>query len=93
MNKEMKDLFDADQADRRQMDATVAERDRKRRDRVEELLSVGALDAPEDYFHAAILFQHGDSLEDCQKAHELALKAAEMGDGRGRRLAAMAFDR
>ena len=50
-----------------------------RRQRVNELLAEGRLTAPDDYFHAALIFQHGDTLEDIWQAHELARKAAEMG--------------
>ncbi len=57
----------------------LRERDAQRRQRVSELLAQGGRSAPDDYFHAALIFQHGETLEDIWQAHELARKAAELG--------------
>lgn len=100
MNSELLTMFQEDQADRTgdpqpgdpHMGAVV-ERDRARRRRVEELVAAGALQAPEDYFHAAMVFQHGERLEDYWRAHELAKKGAELGYRQARWLAAAAYDR
>jgi hypothetical protein len=86
MNQELRDLFVADQADRLR-DLTfdtpdywqMRERDAQRRQRVRGLLVQGEVSAPDDYFHAALIFQHGETLEDIWQAHELARKAAELG--------------
>ncbi len=100
MNKELQALFEQDQADRRafeQLDheqiQQMLQRDRERRQRVEELIGSEALQAPEDYFHAAMVFQHGEKLEDFWKAHELAMRGAELGHPDCRWLSAAAYDR
>lgn len=93
MNAELRALYEADQQDRRgELSVQVAERDRVRRKRVRELLAAG-LTSAEDYYHAAMIFQHGEVPEDFGQAHELALKSAEMGHRPGRWLAAAAYDR
>jgi hypothetical protein len=95
MNEELRQLYEADQGDRRagQPPPDVVQRDRARRRRVVELLDAGAARSGEDFFHAAMVFQHGDSLDDYRRARELALRAAEVGHRPGRWLAAAALDR
>jgi hypothetical protein len=46
-----------------------------------------------DLFHAAWLYNHGESPADAQRAHELASDAAKQGHSRARWLAAASFDR
>jgi hypothetical protein len=101
-NEELRRLYEADQADRIKSDGelpaerdwrAIRERDQERRQRISELIQANALQIGADYFHAALVFQHGESLEDYQHAHELATRAAELGDRRGRWLAAAALDR
>ncbi len=62
MNAEVRALFEQDQADRRAgpVDPDVQRRDRARRLRLEELIAAGALQVPEDSYHAAMLFQHAN---------------------------------
>jgi hypothetical protein len=100
MNKELQALFEQDQADRRAFDQLdheqiqqMLQRDRERRQRVEELIGSEELQAPEDYFHAAMVFQHGEKLEDFWQAHELAMRGAELGHPGCRWLSAAAYDR
>ena len=100
MNKELQSLYEQDQADRKdfktfaqQKRQDMGERDRIRRQRVEELLQSEPLESPEDYFHAAMIFQHGDSLEYYWQAHELAKKGAELGHRFCRWLTAASYDR
>ena len=101
MNTELQALYEQDQADRsvffEQLDheqvQQVLQRDRARRQRVGELVGSEALQAPEDYFHAAMVFQHGETLEDFWRAHELAGRGAELGHPDCRWLAAAAYDR
>ncbi len=100
MNKELQALYEEDQADRRafeQLDQEqlqqVLQRDRARRQRVEELVGSEALQAPEDYFHAAMVFEHGETLEHFWQAHELAKRGAELGHPTSRWLTAAAYDR
>jgi hypothetical protein len=105
-DQELSDIFLADQAERTNHPAydtpaywQLRERDAARRQRVSELLADGRVTAPDDYFHAALIFQHGETLEDIWRAHLLAQKAAEMGatqtiDGKDSRwLAAATLDR
>ncbi|MBV9228441.1 MAG: hypothetical protein JOZ18_03935 [Chloroflexi bacterium] len=94
MHEELLRLYEEDQADRKgQMHPDMRERDRVRRQRIEELISAGALQTGEDYFHAAMIFQHGEMLAHYWRAHELAKKAAEMDHSTGRWLTAAAYDR
>jgi len=100
MNKELRQLYEQDQADRldtqnltRAQIGGIVQRDRERRERVEELIAHEALQAPEDYFHEAMVFQHGETLEHYWQAHELAKKGVELGHPTCRWLAAAAYDR
>src|SRR5215472_11970851 len=106
MNQELRDLFVADQTEPRADIGSdtpdywqMRERDAQRRSRVNELLAQGGVSAPDDYFRAALIFQHGETLEDIWQAHELARTAAEMGASASmgykdsRWLAAAALDR
>lgn len=95
MHEELRRLYAEDQEDRRvnPLPANLIERDRARRRRVGELLDAGAAQTGEDFFHAAMVFQHGEALEDYLRAHELALGASGLGYRRGRWLAAAAYDR
>ena len=64
MNDELCTMFEQDQADRQgELHPDIGKRDDARRTRVEELIAADALQDPEDYFHAAMVFQHGQRLE------------------------------
>jgi hypothetical protein len=101
MNTELQALYEQDQADRcvffEQLDTEqlqqVRERDRARRQLVEELVRSEALQTGEDYFHAAMVFQHGETLDDYLRAHELAKRGAELGHPDCLWLTAAAYDR
>jgi hypothetical protein len=100
MNSELQALYEQDQADRSRFEQLDHEqlqqvllRDRARRQRVEELVRSEMLQTPEDYFHAAMVFQHGEKLDDFWQAHELAKRGAELGHPNCRWLAAAAYDR
>ena|SRR5439155_1578759 len=100
MNTELQALYEEDQADRQafeQLDheqlQLVLQRDRARRQRVEELVEREALQTAEDYFHAAMVFQHGETLDDFWRAHELVRKGAELGHPNCRWLSAATYDR
>jgi len=51
---------------------TVTEIDRKHRERTMQILADHGLSHPDDYFHAAMIFQHGSEPSDYRMAHELA---------------------
>lgn len=106
MNQELRDMFLADQAERENHPAydtpeywALRERDARRSQRVNELLAEGHVTASDDYFYAALICQHGETLEEIWQAHELVQRAAEMGAtaSLGAKdslwLAAAAFDR
>ncbi|HYO15248.1 MAG TPA: hypothetical protein VE685_18785 [Thermoanaerobaculia bacterium] len=83
-NAELERLYTEDQADRAQgpnakIDwEAVSKRDEERRKRVLEILEAGGAKTAADYHHAAMVFQHGDTLDDYDRAHKLAAKAAEL---------------
>lgn len=94
MNDELRTLYEQDQADRREkLPADLGKRDAERRQRVEELIEAGALQAAVDYYHAAMVFQHGGTPEYSWQAHELAKQAVEMSYEQARWLTAAAYDR
>lgn len=94
-NDELRRIFEEDQADRQApFHPDIWERDQARRLRVEELFAGGALRTAEDFLRAAFIFQHGERLEHYWQAHELALRAVELGHGPPARwLAAASYDR
>ncbi|ANM32398.1 hypothetical protein ABI59_20660 [Acidobacteria bacterium Mor1] len=97
---ELKELHDADQADRSFTKPPspdhwkgIAERDKKRRDRVMELIKAGSLETADDYYHAAMVLQHGEGSEDILIAHILSTVAGFKGHETGQWLSAAALDR
>jgi hypothetical protein len=70
-------LYAEDQADRRgAIDwAKVRPRDVARRQEVEALLAKSAAKTGRDFFHAAMVFQHGDTVGDLARARDLATEA------------------
>jgi hypothetical protein len=95
VNEELRALLAADQEDRAsgKLSPEALDRDRARLHRVKELLEVGAVEDAEDLFCAAMVLQHGSSLEDYWQAHELAKASADGGHSPARWLAAAAYDR
>lgn len=100
VTEELKALYEADQADRRFTSpptdaqwAAVNARDAERLARVYQLLKGDRLSAAEDYYHAAMVLQHGDTSDDILLAHILATAAAYKGDDRGQWLSAASLDR
>jgi TPR repeat protein len=71
-------------------------RDRTRRGQAQEAverLREASDVSPRDVYHAAWLFNHGETPADALRAHEWALEAAEAGHDRARWLAAASYDR
>lgn len=100
MHGELQKLFEQDQADREgypQLDSMHQQwmllRARARRQRVEELLASHPLLDAQDYFHAAIIFQHGETPEHFLLAHTLAYQGAKRGYAACLCLMAAAYDR
>jgi hypothetical protein len=83
-NAELQRIYEEDQADRAggptaEIDwAAVEKRDKARQERVHQILAEGGARTAADHFHAAMVFQHGDTDDEIAKAHELSLKAAEL---------------
>jgi len=100
VTEELRALYEADQADRQFSSppteedwVAISARDVERQARVYELLREGRLAAAEDFYHAAMVLQHGDTAEDILLAHILATAAGFSGDERGYWLSAAALDR
>lgn len=99
-NHDLTRLAADDQADRtpgtNKIDWNVVEkRDASRRARVMQLLSSGSVRTAEDFFDAALIFQHGDSIQDAQLALALATIASKINPANREAsvLAADAWDR
>lgn len=97
-NAEMAAIFAADQAPRTQGGAAVdwsvvGPQDEARRHRARALLDAGALRTADDFYHAAMVFQHGTDPSDFMLAHTLAIVAASRGRSDAAWLAAATMDR
>ena len=97
-SQELKRLFEDDQAERAREPidwSVVGPRDRARLNRVKDLFARSALHTANDYYHAAMVLQHGEAPEDFLLAHEFCVVAIIKGrNGRDTRsLAAAAEDR
>lgn len=100
VSEELRALYEADQADRAFTALPtvgdwdrIRSRDTERRRRVYELLRVDSLEVAGDYYHSAMILQHGEAAEDILLAHILATASAFLGDERGRWLSAASLDR
>jgi hypothetical protein len=100
INTELQQLYEQDQADRtgtyEKIDwSKINPRDEARRKRVDEIIAAGGAKAADDYYHAAMVYQHGLTGDEIQRAHDLALKAVELDPKHddARWLAAAAEDR
>lgn len=95
-NAEMTSIFVADQAAREpgKIDwSVVGPADEQRRRRTKALLDSGALQSADDYYHAAFIFQHGDSPNDYLLAHLLAMIAVARGKSAAIWIASATLDR
>jgi hypothetical protein len=86
-NAEVERLYSEDQSDRQRdpIDwSVVGKRDSQRRERVLALYRAGELKTGEDFFHAAMVLQHGNRPEDFLLCHELCVTAIfAHGDEKG----------
>lgn len=95
-NAEMTAIFDADQADRQAANidwSKVGPADDLRLTRTRELLAAGMLQSGDDYYHAAFVFQHGNSADDFLTAHLLAMIAVARGKPAALWIASATLDR
>lgn len=94
VSAELKRMYEQDQAERQQGKLSP-DRDHQRLERTRKLLLDGSLATPEDYYHAAMIFQHSAdrSGRDHLLAHVLATTAAMNGDEKARWLSGAALDR
>lgn len=68
-------------------------RDTTRRRQVQQFLADGQLTEAEDFYHAALIFQHGETVADFQQAHHLAREAMNRGYAAAKWMFAATFDR
>jgi hypothetical protein len=81
-NSELARMFAEDQADRRvdEIDwEVVSRRDAERRDAALSILRAGEIRTAQDYYNAAMIFQHGGSAEEIRLAHSFATIASALG--------------
>lgn len=100
MNDELQQLFVADQQERENHPevgtpeyGALRSRDQTRRHQVQRMMDLHQVATAQDYYHAALIFQHGETVEEIWSAHQWALKSVELGLRAGKWLAAAALDR
>ena len=100
MHKELKFLFDEDQyecvnqpPDGTPEYATLRQKCKARISRVKQILESNADFSGADYFHACIIYMHGDCPDDFFRAYNLALKAVDQNYSGSKKFAAAAYDK
>lgn len=94
ISRELEEIYSVDQADRKNgLGPDAAARDVARKKRVLEIVRGELLQTADDYYHAAMVLQHGDGPQDYLLAHILATAAAFKGQKEGPWLSAAALDR
>lgn len=78
-NLELEKLFNQDQEERRSGKFSSAEEEKQRRINAELIISEITSPTKEDYYHVAVLFNHGSSVDDYKKANEYAQKSFNLG--------------
>ena len=86
LNREVYEMMLADQADRKEDFSSlsqeelagIAERDSARLTRITEIVEAGELDVADDYFNAALVFQHGADSNAYKMAYRLSTKAFQL---------------
>jgi len=97
-NQELKSLYQADQAARSSSNINwkiLSEKDKQRRERVMRIIQSEGLSTGDDYYHSAMIFQHGETAEEIQMAYSLATISYHLSPGnkKARWLIAAAWDR
>ncbi len=103
---ELRNLFDDDQKDRESLEGKtpltgnifdvmkkVDQRDFERRRRVAEIFAEGCIKTADDYYHAAMIYQHGNVPDHFLQAHIWAARALELGKKEAKWLSAASLDR
>jgi hypothetical protein len=98
---ELAEIYATDQAERATPPAAGAvdqwtalrEHDTSRRARVAAIVASGRARTGADWYAAAMVYQHGEALDDYARARDYAVAAVLRGDRRGSWLAAAAWDR
>lgn len=100
MNSELQELFRADTEERTHHPAygtpeyiLLRERDALRRARLAAIIESGGLCEAEDFYRAAWLLNHGETVDEIWRAHTLAMEAVRRGSHGARWLAAATYDR
>lgn len=99
-NSRLQQLMTADQADRRGARTPeewqeISKRDAERRAELMTILRVGEVRTANDYYNAALIMQHGDTLDHIRMAYSLATISANLNpsDRSAKWLTAASWDR
>ena len=95
-NARLSEMYTVDQAARQgdHIDwAKLSREDEQRRQDVHRMLTNGEVHTGDDYYHAAMIFQHGQNPDDYLLAHVLAVDAVAQGSKEARWLSAATLDR
>jgi hypothetical protein len=74
-------------------DDAAIKRQNERAEKVKKLNDEGQLKSAQDYFEAALVLVETDDVDMLKLSEQLAMKSAELGDARARRVAAEAIDK
>lgn len=94
-NAALTQLFNTDQVARQGKNIDwqkLSADDEARREEVHKMLLAGEVRTANDYFHAALIFQHGQKPDDYLLAHVLAVDAISLGNKNARWLSAATLD-
>ena len=98
-SKELLKLVTADQAIRQNFNLKKTDLqemqtgDLRRRIRVSELFAAGCLKTADDYYSAALVFQHGETSDHYYQTYIWSKRSAELGNIKAKHLSALAIDR
>lgn len=105
-SQELKQLFDADQSDRDPLEGRsamkgdpqeiwnrVSQNDLQRRKRVAEIFGEGCITTADDYYHAAMVFQHGLIPDHFFQAYFWSSRATRLGSKDAKWLSGASLDR
>jgi len=93
IQKELAEISQQDQDDRMTPNPNMTDNDTKRRIRVAAIAAEACLKDKDDYFNAAVVFQHGNLPEHYMQAIIYSNKSMELGHPVGEGMRQVAFDR